>query len=150
VPNPLTSVESLREHRDAGHDLRSAVLVGLDLTAPADDRLLRTALDGALLLGCQLTPATRARADAAGALSFPDIPDLPYRPYRSTLYPPAELFAGFDPARPASYADTVDARVYRHFKQAAAGPLPALAQRLHDGSAWRSTRSWPGPVRRWP
>lgn len=128
------AIDQLRRIRAEGHDLRGAVLVGLDLTAPEDDLLLRTALDGSLLLGCRLTPATRARADAAGALLFPDIPDLPYQPYRSTLYPPAELFAGFDPDRPESYADTMDARVYRHVRAEGhhPGPVAALARRLHD------------------
>ena len=127
-------LDQLRTVRTAGGDLRGAVLVGLDLTAPEDDRLLRTALDGALMLGCQLTPASRARADAAGVLMFPDIPDLPYQVYRSTLYTPDELFAGFDPQRPESYADTVDARVYRHVRDGGEnpGPVLALSRRLHD------------------
>lgn len=127
-------IDQLRRIRTEGHDLRGAVLVGLDLTAPEDDELLRTALDGSLLLGCRLTPASRAKAYAAGALLFPDIPNLPYRPYRSALYPPAELFAGFDPDRPESYADTMDARVYRHVRAEGQhpGPVAALARRLHD------------------
>ncbi len=134
VGAPIVDVEQLRAIRATGQDLRGAVLVGLDLTDPADDRLLRTALDGALMLGCRLTTGSRARADAAGVLLFPDIPDLPYRPYRSTLYTPAELFAGFDPARPESYADTMDARVYRHVKVEGEypGPVAALSRRLHD------------------
>jgi predicted Rossmann-fold nucleotide-binding protein len=134
VVSPIVDIQRLREIRATGQDLRGAVLVGLDLTAPDDDRLLRTALDGALLLGCRLTPASMARAEAAGVLLFPDIPDLPYRPYRSTLYPPAELFAGFDPDRPESYGDTMDARVYRHVRATGdqPGPVAALSRRLHD------------------
>ncbi|HEX3780914.1 MAG TPA: hypothetical protein VHX38_14705 [Pseudonocardiaceae bacterium] len=132
----IVDMPALRAHRAEGHDLAGAILVGLDLTAAADDRLLRTRLDGALLLGCQLTPATRTRADAAGALLFPDIPDLPYHVYRSRLYTPDELFAGFAADRPESYADTLDARVYRHVRECGThpAPLPALAQRLHDHS----------------
>lgn len=134
VVSPIVDIERLRAHRAAGGDLRGAVLVDLDLTAPDDDRLLRTPLDGALMLGCRLTPASRARADAAGALLFPDVPDLPYRAYRSSLYTPAELFAGFDPARPESYRDTMDARVYRHVREQGEHPPPldALSRRLHD------------------
>jgi predicted Rossmann-fold nucleotide-binding protein len=134
VGSAIVDIDRLRAVRAAGADLRGAVLVGLDLTAPEDDRLLRTALDGALLLGCRLTPASRARADAAGVLLFPDIPDLPYHVYRSTLYTPDELFAGFDPERPESYADTVDARVYRDVMAGGAdpGPVVALSRRLHD------------------
>lgn len=134
MPDPIVDIERLREHRAAGLDLRNALLVGLDLTAPEDDRLLRTALDGALLLGCRLTEGSRARADAAGALLFPDIPDLPYQAYRAGLYTPTELFEGFVPERPESYADTLDARVYRHVSERGAQPdrVEALARRLHD------------------
>ncbi|CAL9670260.1 hypothetical protein SUDANB95_07426 [Actinosynnema sp. ALI-1.44] len=118
------------EHAAAATDLRGAVLVGLDLA----DVDLRVPLDGALFLGCTLSTPTRRRADAAGALVFPDIPDVPYQVYRSSLYTPAELFDGFDPDRPASYADTPDARIYRHSKQQGhhPDPLHALAERLHD------------------
>jgi predicted Rossmann-fold nucleotide-binding protein len=134
VGSPIVDIEQLRALRATGQQLRGAVLVGLDLTGPEDDRLLRTALDGALLLGCRLTPASMARADAAGVLLFPDIPDLPYQPYRSALYTPAELFTGFDPHRPESYADTMDARVYRHVRVEGEypGPVAALSRRLHD------------------
>jgi predicted Rossmann-fold nucleotide-binding protein len=130
----ISDVAELRAHRERGEDLRRALLIGLDLTAPEDDRLLRTALDGAVLLGCTLSPATARRAEAAGALLFPVIPELPYDVYRTRLYTPEELFAGFDPAAPLSYADTVDARIYRHTKDRGyqPDPLHALAERLHD------------------
>ncbi|KAA2264885.1 hypothetical protein F0L68_07375 [Solihabitans fulvus] len=132
----IGDLPTLRTHRDAGRDLRHTVLIGLDLTGPEDDALLRTALDGALLLGCRLTSRSRERAEAAGALLFPDIPELPYQVYRARLYTPDELFAGFDPAEPGSYAGTLDASVYRYSRDQGAQPDPlhALAQRLHDHS----------------
>ncbi|GGP56799.1 LOG family protein [Saccharothrix coeruleofusca] len=124
-----TQILDVDQAREAG-DLRGAVLVGLDLNGVD----LRVPLDGALFLGCALSPLTRRRAEAAGALVFPAIPDLPYEVYRSRLYTPAELFDGFDPARPESYGDTLDARAYRHSKQQGhhPDPLHALAERLHD------------------
>ncbi|PRY43367.1 hypothetical protein [Umezawaea tangerina] len=124
-----TEISDLDQLR-ATADLRGAVLTGLDLTT--ED--LRGPLDGALFLGCLLSPALARRAQAAGALIFPAIPDVPYDVYRSRLYTPAELFAGFDPANPASYADTMDARVYKHSKGEGhrPDPLHALAERLHD------------------
>lgn len=130
----IKALDDLRAHRDAGHDLRGALLTGLDLTDPEDDRLLRTAMDGAVLLGCTLSTATVRRAEAAGALLFPAIPELPYQVYRTSLYTPQELFAGFDPSYPQSYVDTVDARIYRHSKKRGRQPDPlyALAERLHD------------------
>jgi predicted Rossmann-fold nucleotide-binding protein len=130
----IKSLDELRAHREAGHDLRGALLTGLDLTFPEDDRLLRTALDGAVLLGCTLSPGTARRAEAAGALLFPVIPELPYRVYRTSLYTPEELFEGFDPSYPQSYVDTVDARIYLHSRARGRQPDPlyALAERLHD------------------
>jgi predicted Rossmann-fold nucleotide-binding protein len=134
MPVPFVDLDQLRDHRAAGGDLRDAMLVGLDLADPGGEELLRTPLDGALLLGCALTERSRNRADAAGALIFPTIPDLPYQPYRSSLYRPAELFAGLDPERPESAADTLDSLVYRHFQAGGEqpGPVEALARRLHD------------------
>lgn len=132
----FTDVAALRAHRAAGADLRGAVLTGLDLTGPDDDALLRTALDGALLLGCRLTEVSARRAEAGGALLFPVIPGLPYQTYRAELYTPAELFAGFDPGTPESYLDTLDARIYRYGKEQGRLPHPAhaIAERLHDHS----------------
>jgi predicted Rossmann-fold nucleotide-binding protein len=134
----VTTLDALRAHREAGGDLRRALLIGLDLTSPEADALLRgTPLDEALLLGCRLLPAARERAEASGALVFPAIPDLPYEAYRTSLYTTDELFAGFDPRRPESYRNTLDARVYRHAAKvgvARPDPLHALAERLHDHS----------------
>jgi predicted Rossmann-fold nucleotide-binding protein len=130
----ITDLAALQAHRAAGNDLRNVVLVGLDLTE--QDDLLRTAFDGTVLLGCDLTSKTRRRAEAAGALLFPAIPELPYQVYRTRLYSTDELFAGFDPDRPESYADTPDARIYEHSRQQGRQPDPlhALAERLHDHS----------------
>ncbi|SDF61850.1 Predicted Rossmann fold nucleotide-binding protein [Lentzea fradiae] len=124
----ITGLDQLREQPD----LRNAVIIGLDLTR--ED--VRVPMDGALLLGCTLGESMQRRAEAAGALIFPVIPDLPYDVYRSSLYTPAELFEGFDAADPKSYADTPDARIYRHSKQQGhhPDPLHALAERLHDHS----------------
>ncbi len=130
----IVDVAGLRERRAAGLDLRGVLLRGLDLSGDEDDRLLRTALDGAVLLGCALSPGTARRAEAAGALVFPAIPDLPYQVYRTGLYTPEELFEGFDPGRPQSYVDTLDARIYLHSMGQGRQPDPlyALAERLHD------------------
>lgn len=134
----FTNLAALRQHREGGGDLRGAVLIGLDLTGPEADALLRaTPLDDALLLGCHLLPASRERAEASGAVVFPAIRDLPYEVYRSSLYTPAELFDGFDPKRPDTYLNTLDAIVYRHTARVGVArphPLHALAERLHDHS----------------
>ncbi|SDC93208.1 LOG family protein [Actinokineospora iranica] len=130
----ITDLDTLRLHRADGLDLRGVTLARLDLTDPDVDALLRTPMDGALLLGCALRPETQRRAQAAGALLFPIVPGLPYEVYRSHLYTCAELFDGFDPDHPETYADTLDARVYRHTREQGypPDPLHALAERLHD------------------
>jgi predicted Rossmann-fold nucleotide-binding protein len=149
----ITTPAALRTHRESGKDLRNTVVVGLDLTDPGDSALLRTAMDGAVFLGCELTSRVRQQAEAAGALMFPAIPDLPYHVYRTTLYTPAELFAGFDPAIPGSYADTPDHRIYQHSREQGRQPdaLYALAERLHDHSVTAAltetlAKCAPGPV----
>lgn len=131
----LESLEDLEEHLDAARPLAGVALQGLDLRGRWG-RLRERDVAGSLLLGCSLDPADLVDATARGALVFPELPGLPYRCFRSRLYTVAELYAGFDPARPESYADTLDARVYAHW-QATGGATPpdmveALARRLHD------------------
>lgn len=57
--------------------------------------------------------------------------ELPVVPFRSTLYTPAELFDGFDPARPGSYAETLDLRTYRSTRGAPSRDVGML-RALHD------------------
>jgi predicted Rossmann-fold nucleotide-binding protein len=115
--------------------LSDVVLRGFDLRAHAAELVTRD-LRGAVLLGCELEPADLARAVLAGALVFPALEGLPYEPWRTGLYTPDELFGGFDPSDPCTYCDTLDARVYRHFRAMGgadeAPMLEAFAQRLHD------------------
>ena len=65
-------------------------------------------------------------------------PDLPYPPFHRRLYSPRALFAGFDPARTDSYAETVDFRTYRHFVRTGRGTdapfFESMMQSLHDNS----------------
>lgn len=131
----LHSLEALAQHRAEGRALAGAVLQGLDLRGQAAS-LLAGDVHGAVLLGCQVEPAALAGLVAHGALVFPPLPGLPFQPYRHRLYTPEELYAGFDPARPESYAETPDARIYLYWKErggaGASGLLDTLAQRLHD------------------
>jgi predicted Rossmann-fold nucleotide-binding protein len=63
---------------------------------------------------------------------------LPFTPIRNTVYLPEELFAGFDPDRPESYAETMDFRAYRWFvatgRSTPSEPYPAMMRALHDSS----------------
>jgi len=76
------------------------------------------------------------------------MPKFPFQfhPIRESLYSPDELVAGFDPARPASYAETRDFRIYRQYVLAGrAAPsdfFMAMMQALHDNSITLATHEY--------
>ncbi|HEY0513603.1 MAG TPA: hypothetical protein VGH73_16960 [Thermoanaerobaculia bacterium] len=133
----IATPEELAAYLAGGGPLAGCVFQGLDLTG-CTDVLLAGPLAGAIFLGCLLAPPALAHAQDCGALIFPRIADIPYDPYKGSVYTVAELYAGFDPARPGSYATTLDARVYAHYRQTGGDNTPilkeALARRLHDHS----------------
>ena len=75
--------------------------------------------------------ATAAPGDASWA-------ELPFTPIRNTVYAPEELFAGYDPDVPGSYAATMDFAAYRWFvatgRSTPIEPYPAMMRALHDSS----------------
>ena len=131
----LETLAALERHLAEGRSLANVILQGLDLTG-REALLQGQDVTGALFLGCVLGAGQVQALLAAGAMVFPPFRGLPYSPYRGQLYTPDELYAGFDPRLPASYADTLDARVYAHWvARGRANPpslLETLAQRLHD------------------
>jgi predicted Rossmann-fold nucleotide-binding protein len=133
----LDSTDGLRAFLEAGTPLEEAVLQGIDL-APFEEALAMRDLKGALFAGCRLSPAFLLRALERGALVFPRVDGRPFDAWRTHLYTPDELYRGFDPARPQSYLDTPDYRVYDSFVDPAtrrvrpAGLDEVLAHRLHD------------------
>lgn len=131
----IESLAAFEQHLASGRSLANVILQGLDLSGQT--RALRSAdLTGTVFLGCVLEKEALQAVLAHGAMVFPPFSGLPYSPYRGSLYSPEELYAGFDPARPESYADTPDARIYSHWhSRGGAHPpvlLDTLAQRLHD------------------
>ncbi|MEZ5296959.1 MAG: hypothetical protein R2697_12005 [Ilumatobacteraceae bacterium] len=94
--------------------------------------------DRCVFLSCLLTPAQAGFLTATGATIVRDRPERPYTLHRNRLYSPEELFAGFDPSEPDGYAETFDARVYRHWERTGRQHPPfideSLARRLHDHS----------------
>ena len=69
---------------------------------------------------------------------------LPFAPVRWGLYPPAELFAGFDPGVPSSWTATADFAIYRHAvvesHRAVRDPFVSMMQSLHDHSITEAIR----------
>ena len=111
-----------------------AAFQALDLSAH-ETSLLPLDLSGCVFVGCNLTPALAARAAEFECLVVPRFHGKPFDPFRAALYTPDELFAGFDPDNPASYSQTPDAVIYRHFKGMNEHDIEdALARRIHDFS----------------
>jgi predicted Rossmann-fold nucleotide-binding protein len=71
------------------------------------------------------------------ALTVPQA-SLPFQPIRTTVYSAAELFHGFGPASPGSYARTMDFRSYEWFVRTGRSnpvePYAAMMRALHDSS----------------
>ncbi len=131
----IETIDAFERHLQAGAHFSNVVIQGLDLRRYT--RELSTAeLAGTVFLGCELEKDALSAALAHGAMVFPPFSGLPYHPYRGGLYSPEELYAGFDLARPETYADTPDARIYAHWATHGRGSPPTLletlSQRLHD------------------
>ncbi|HZI07665.1 MAG TPA: hypothetical protein VEZ71_26850 [Archangium sp.] len=131
----IETLVAFEQHLAGGKSLANIILQGLDLTGQT--RVLLSAdLSGTVFLGCQLETQALQTVLAHGAMVFPPFSGLPYSPYRGGLYSPEELYAGFDPSHPESYADTPDARIYAHWNSRGGANSPSLletlAQRLHD------------------
>lgn len=116
----------------AGGDLSRAVLSSLDLTGRTE-QLASCRIDGALVLGCRLSPEAADDLRARGALLFPELPDVPLDVYRTTLYRPIDLYDTLPGGR---YADSFDARAYAWSRAAGhrAALEQTLAESLHDHS----------------
>jgi predicted Rossmann-fold nucleotide-binding protein len=64
--------------------------------------------------------------------------NLPFQPIRGGLYAPSELFAGFEPENPQSYALMRDFAIYRYFvlngRAAPSDPFTSMMEALHDNA----------------
>ena len=71
--------------------------------------------------------------------------NLPYQPIPQQLYTPAVLFQGFKSDDPASFGQTLDFAIYRHFVMEGRGvssnPYFGMMQALHDNAITQSTAS---------
>lgn len=134
----MHEIESLPQFEEyiAKHPkIENIVFQGMDLRAHTQF-ICQQELKGVSFLGCVLEQDARDHIYKKGALFFPTIPGKPYSSYRGSLYSAEELFEGFDPKEPESYAQTLDAKVYKHWDETGRNEpkqvLEALARRLHD------------------
>ena len=140
-PHQLTEIESyaeLLEHIDAHGSLRHVVVQGLDLQTNGSGSIVRTVpAEDACFLGCRMDPEVETHIRETGGVVFPAFTGIPFHPYRASLYTPGELMDGYEPGRPESFSDTVDAQIYDYFtaRRRNGRDVPvmdALAFRIHD------------------
>lgn len=101
---------------------RGAVLAGLD----AHD---------SLFLACSMEPLAAGQLVSMGAVVIPDLPGC-FSAHRATLYRPEDLYDTYDPQDPASFASSLDQRVYREYlatgRDRPTNLSVSLARSLHD------------------
>ena len=72
--------------------------------------------------------------------------NLPYQPIPQRLYTSADLFQGYDPSQPDSWARTVDFEIYRHFviegRTTPRNPYMGMMQALHDNAISEATAAY--------
>lgn len=108
-------IESLAEFDDvieATGSLRGWRVQSVDLRERAG-ALASAETDGAVFLGCAMSPEAVVRVQEGGGLVFPPVPQLPFNPYRGHLYTPDELFDGLA----EGYERTPDACSYSWFQR---------------------------------
>jgi len=140
-PYEITEIESadaLLRYIDQERSLTNVAVQGVDLTeSDVEAALTAVSAEDACFLGCQLSSAAERHVRETGGTIFPGFVGVPFRPYRSSLYTPAELMEGYERGRPETRDETVDARIYRYFKDRKrdgrdAPVMDALAFRIHD------------------
>jgi predicted Rossmann-fold nucleotide-binding protein len=128
------TADKLALHLADSLDLRHAVFQGVDLT-PFADPLAKADLRDVVLLGCVIPESLQKKLFDASAFLFPNIPNTPFAKYRGLLYTPEELQDAYQPGDHDSYQETLDGRIYEHFKRSGPNPddaVEALTRRLHD------------------
>lgn len=106
----------------------------LDLTE-FSRQLMESDIRDSLFLGCELGGQVVCKLQDHNYI-FPKL-DLPYKVYPNHLYTPEELYSNFTPDDPASYENTMDQRIYRHFLKTgkySSDLKESLARSLHDQS----------------
>ncbi len=134
----IESIEALRRHLKQEGSLQNVVVQGIDLAgSDVEESLAAVSAEDACFLGCQLSDAAEQHVRETGGTIFPGFVGVPFRPYRAALYSPDELMEGYERGQPDTRNQTVDARIYRYFKDRKrdgrdAPVMDALAFRIHD------------------
>src|SRR3712207_2266993 len=117
----------------SGAPLSGLRLQDLDLTTYEERLLVRTDVEGLVVLGGRLPARLDEHLRAHHALVFPTDPHAPVNAYRATLYSPDELYSGL---ADCGYAVTPDFRAYEWARDGAVrhDAFVTLLRAIHDDS----------------
>lgn len=130
----ISNIEEFRELLTQDEPLTNLAFHNIDLR-DMSNQLLEANIKDSVFLGCNLGNSIVCALQYNNYI-FPTL-DVPYEVYPNKLYTAAELYDGFSPEDPGSFADTPDQIIYRHFIKTGKYTTDlkeSLARALHDQS----------------
>lgn len=131
----INTVEGLKEIFRQKGTLRGQAFQDMDFR-PFADIAAECWYHDCIFLGGEGVNTLRPRMDSK-CMVFPSFKDVPFSPFTGHLYTSDSLYEGYISGNPASYLETYDSKVYRHYLKAgkqATGVKETLARILHDRS----------------
>jgi len=128
----IESESSLISLLKSSESISNVAFQGLNLL-PFAEQIMRKEVSDSLFVGCILGEKLAGHLTEKNFV-FPSL-KLPYATHPVKLYSKEDLYFGFDPYRPSTYAETLDAKVYAHYKLGGKGELTlreSIGRRLHD------------------
>jgi predicted Rossmann-fold nucleotide-binding protein len=126
----LRELSDIDAVRNAGEDLKSTVVKGVDLTSCGPSYWQRTKIHTTFFLGCRFDGSrSQSVLEEKGAIVVPRFEELPYEPFQYRLYSPDELL------RALPTGVTVDQTIYcDYISKGRSSPdvVEALCRRIHD------------------
>lgn len=128
------SITTLTDYLHTVSEVNDIAIQSLDLTQ-IEVLIMRKEFKNCIFLGCNLNAKIQEAISQENYI-FPKI-DVPFNMYPNKLYNKESLFNNYDPKKPASYENTLDKIVYKHYLKMgkeATVIKETLARRLHDHS----------------
>lgn len=134
--NEIESKKELIQLLDTQHNIKFIAFQNIDFTDVVSEMMSKH-IESCLFLGGIIPDQLKLKLIFENNLIFPEM-EVPYKPYTAELYNRLSLYEGFDASIPDSYRDTLDFRIYQHYKETGNynpnSIYETLARRLHDHS----------------
>jgi len=130
--------QEIENHQDLASLLNQEKIItnkafqNLDFTQIDQGQLQQSVFSNCLFLGCTLPGFMLSLIK--DSFIFPKL-EMPYNCYINHLYNKDDLYKGYIPGQPETFANTYDQKVYRHYLKTGKHSLDikeTLARRLHD------------------